>query len=338
MVLLPRVCTITRMTGAGDRVKHKSSHEFDPEAYRMSLGDHLEELRRRLILGLMGFVVALVVCLIFGQRVTAAFCAPLIRALQQAELNPQIYYTDVADGFMVFLKISIISAVAIASPWLLYQLWLFVAAGLYPHERRWVKRYMPLSIFLLITGMVFVYFLVLPWTLGFFIEFGSNLPLPAAFDPKAALVEEAGTPIVALHGDPRILDPEQPMIWFNIDQNRLKVFTGVDVRVIPFGPSNLAAPIITLPNYISLVFAMLLIFGLSFQLPLGVLVLVRVGIVQIDALRAARRYVYFAMVIAASVITPGDVITVTIALIGPLILLYEFGIWLSVMSGKRRDS
>lgn len=304
----------------------------------MSIGDHLDELRRRLILGLGGFVVALAACLVFGQRVTAAFCAPLIRALQGAELSPQIYYTDVADGFMVFLKISIISAVAIASPWLVYQLWQFVAAGLYPHERRWATRYMPLSILLLLSGMAFVYFLVLPWTLGFFIDFGSNLPLPAAFDPQAALVEQTGTPITALHGDPRILDPSKPMVWFNIDQNRLKVFTGADVRVIPFGPSNLAAPIITLPNYISLVFSMLLIFALSFQLPLVVMALVRLGIVQVDALRAARRYVYFAMAIAASVITPGDVITVTIALIGPLIFLYEFGIWLAVMGGKRRDA
>ena len=71
---------------------------------------------------------------------------------------------------MVFIDISLISAAALASPWILYQLWQFVAAGLYPHERKYVTRYLPLSIALLISGMLFVYFLVLPWTLEFFID------------------------------------------------------------------------------------------------------------------------------------------------------------------------
>jgi len=326
------------MTSAPNRLAYRSGDAFDPNEYRMSVGEHLEELRKRLIFGLLGFVPALVICLVFGRQVTAAFCAPLIRALQEADLNTQIYYTDVADAFMVFLKISLICAVVLASPWIVYQLWLFVAAGLYPHERRWVTRYIPMSIGLLITGMAFVYFLVLPWTLQFFIDFGGNIPLPPAFDPQATLVEQVGTEIAALNGDPAQLDPDKPMLWFNIPQNRLKMFTGQDVRVLPFGPSNLTAPMITLPNYISLVMAMLVVFGLCFQLPLVVLAVVRIGIVQINALRSARRYVYFIMVIVASVITPGDVFTATIALMFPLILLYELGIWLAVMGGKQRDA
>src|SRR5262245_52496948 len=70
------------------------SHAFDPEQYRMTVGEHLEELRRRLILGLAGFAVVLVFCLIFGQRVMTAFCAPLFESMLQRNLNPQLYYTE----------------------------------------------------------------------------------------------------------------------------------------------------------------------------------------------------------------------------------------------------
>src|SRR5690606_566512 len=128
------------MTEATKKTLDYRGPDFDPDEYRMTIGEHLDELRRRLILGLIGFAVALAFCLAFGRQVTAAFCAPLIETLQSRGLNPQVYYTDVADAFMVFLKISLISAAAIASPWLLFQLWQFVAAGLYPHERLWVKR------------------------------------------------------------------------------------------------------------------------------------------------------------------------------------------------------
>src|SRR5690606_38183875 len=106
------------------------------------------------------------------------------------------------------------------------------------------------------------------------------------------------------------------------------------VKVIPFGPEKLAAPMITLPNYINLVFGMLITFGLAFQLPLVVMAIVKLGIVEVQVLRDSRKYVYFIMAILAAVITPGDVMTVTVALMGPLILLYEFGLWLATFGRK----
>ena len=72
---------------------------------------------------------------------------------------------------MTYLKVALICAAAIASPWLLYQLWQFVASGLYPKERKYVTKYLPLSITLLITGMLFLYFIVLPLMMTFFLEF-----------------------------------------------------------------------------------------------------------------------------------------------------------------------
>ncbi len=304
----------------------------------MSIGEHLEELRRRLILGLIGFVIALAGCLVFGKQVTSIFCGPLIETLRARNLNPVLHYTELSDPFMVFIKISLISALAVSSPWLLFQLWQFVAAGLYPHEQKWVKRFLPLSIGLLVGGMVFVYYLVLPWTIVFFVDFAGEIPLPKEFRPPATVVaEDVGkrpNRIAALQADP--VDPQDYDLWFNTTEDRLKFYRNDQAHVLMFGPENLVSPIITLPHYIGLVLALLVTFGLCFQLPLVVFGLERMGIVPLETLRGARRYVYFLMAIAAAVITPGDVIVVTLALIVPLIFLYELGIWMAKLGqGKK---
>jgi sec-independent protein translocase protein TatC len=301
--------------------------QFDPDEYRMTIGEHLEELRRRLILALGGLFITFVVCLIFGQAVIAAFCKPLIDVLHAYEVNPQIYFTQVSDPFMVYIKISLISAAAIASPWMVWQLWLFVAAGLYPHERKLVTRYVPLSITLLIAGILFVYYLVLPWTLQFFLAFSINIRMPTSYEPSVRPSTTQPSKVEVFDGDP--MNPVEGQIWINKLDGRLKLFIGNKVRVLTFGPENLTAPIITLPDYINLVFGMLLTFALSFQLPLVVMALVAAGIVERDALIGSRRFVYFGMAIVAAIITPGDVITATLALMIPLCALFELGVWLS---------
>ncbi len=312
-----------------------SRPQYDPDQYRMSVGDHLEELRTRLIKGLIGFAIALAFCLFFGTNVMSAFCKPLIDVLLEKNLNPQLFSTNLGDGFSVWVQISLISSAVLASPWMLYQLWSFVATGLYAHERKYVTKYIPFSIGLLIAGMLFVYFFILPWTIRFFIEFTGDIPLPAAYqasvhsattEPTAAAFPSA--PI--LDGDP--LTPQPGQLWFNKPESRLKLFIdNDDVRVIPFGPNNLVATIITLPEYIDLVLGMLIAFGLSFQMPLVVMALIRLGILKAEAMKKARSYVYFGLVIAAAVITPGSDIPSLVGLTIPLILLYELGLW---MGGK----
>src|SRR5688572_1907290 len=317
----------------------RPSDAFDPEQYRMTIGEHLEELRRRFILGLIGFVIAAVFCFIFGDRVVSYFCQPLVRALEEIEASPQIYITSASSGFTVYMQISLICAAALSGPWMLYQLWLFVAAGLYPHERKYITRYVPLSITLFVGGMIFVYLLVLPWTLSFFLKFATGIPLyPGGFkeSPKVEVVDPLPK-IPWLEGDPTKAD--NGALWYNNKTRRLMMMVANQPRVLPFGPSNLVAPHITLPEYINLVVGMLLVFALAFQLPLVVLALLRIGIVELEAAKAARKYVYFAMVVVAAVITPGDVITATIALMIPLCLLYELGIFLYVLGNrvKARD-
>jgi len=313
-------------THARDASKSKRKHPEDPEHYRMSIGDHLEELRWRMIFGLMGFVVAAAVCLFYGKRVMTAFCAPLTKTLLERNINPQMIYTEVGEPFMVFIQISLITAAAFAAPWMLYQLWMFIATGLYPHERKWVTRDIPLPISLLISGMLFVYFLVLPWTVQFFVDFGNSIPLPSV---EQKIVDKY-TPLMnvsVLEGDPA--KPKDGDIWLNSWEMKLKIYHKGQAQIVPILPSSMLAPQIRLDTYIDMVVMMLLTFGLSFQLPLLVMALVRIGIVEIAALKKARRVVYFILLIVASVITPGDVITATIALTIPLALLYELGIFLA---------
>lgn len=323
------------MSSAPTRASSRSSPSVDdPDQYRMTLGDHLEELRRRIIIGLFGFLGALVVCFIFGQRVITFFCRPLVDALHHHHIAPQMYTTQVSDGFMVYMQISMICAAAIASPLILYQLWKFVAAGLYPHERKYITKYIPLSVVLLLTGMAFVYWFVLPVSVEFFIEFNSHIPLQ--YDAPAARTVAATQPsmmhVPLIGGDPKPL--ADGMIWFDTSQDRLKIFLNQQIRTLAFGPANLLTPMITLPQYIDMVVGMLLAFGLAFQTPLAVLALVRVGIVDVPTLKRLRKYILFIAALVAAVIVP-DVVTGMIALMLPLYLLYELGILLASWGDKK---
>jgi sec-independent protein translocase protein TatC len=306
---------------------------FDPDAYRMTIGDHLEELRSRLLRALIGFVAAVAICFAFSERVIAIFCKPLVDALQRNNLNPQLYFTHVSDTFIVYIEMTLICGAVLAAPWILYQLWQFVAAGLYPRERKYITKYMPMSVALALAGVLVLYFLVLPLSLEFFVRFSMGLPLKMVETPPAKVMPADPLPkIPLLAGEPR--KPTEGDLWIDTTRNQLKIYHDGETRVIPFGSTNLTAPMLTLPNYIDMVIQLLLAFGLSFQLPLVVLALERIGIVDVATLRKMRRYVYFATAVVAAFIIP-DVVTGMLALMIPLIGLYELGIGLIVWGRKQ---
>ncbi len=293
-----------------------------------------------MVLSLIGFVVALCFCFWYAPDVVVYFCQPLKTALVNHGINPQLIVDEVAEGFMVVIQISLVTAAAFASPWMLYQLWQFVAAGLYPNERKYVTKFLPLSVVLLMGGMLFVYFFILPWTLDFDIGFSSGIKLD--FDEEPAVVTTTGPAAAREHvtlpeydGVPP--NPVENELWIDRSEKRLKLwFDGKD-RVISFTSNQLLAPEYKLSKYIDLVIAMLLAFGLCFQLPLVVLSLERIGIIEVAQLRESRRYVYFGMTILAAIITPGGDLISMIGLTGPLILLYELGVWLCVIGRRKLD-
>ena len=302
------------------------SAEFDPDAYRMSFGEHLEELRMRLMLGLGVFLLVAIVCLSFGEHVTKFFLRPLEIAQLRTHMSQQIYYTEAAESFTVMIKASLIVAFAVSSPWMLYQLWQFIAAGLYPKERKYITKYLPLSITLLIIGMVFLYLFVLPLMLEFFLTFGMGDPMHTGNTIDAAAATQPAFIIPHYNGDPA--KPLEGQMWIDASQHRLKFIFEGTLCVIPFGNAGSATPLITLRTYIDMVINLLLSFGLAFQMPLAVLALVRIGIVDVPTLKKMRRIVYFSMSIVAAFIVP-DVVTGMIALMVPLILLFEMGLWLA---------
>ena len=167
-------------------------------------------------------------------------------------------------------------------------MWLFIAAGLYPTERKAVTKYVPMSIALMLIGVAFAFWIVLPWTLQFFLHFTADIRLPDSFSPTtAAIAPDAVFKVPALEGDPP--SPEEGQMWFNALQQRLKFALDGQVRVVQFGPANLVAPIITIPTYVNLVMALLGLFAVAFQMPLVVMAVVALGIFDVDELKGMRR-------------------------------------------------
>mgnify|MGYP001259608829 CR=1 FL=1 len=148
----------------------------DPiEEARMSLGDHLQELRKRLILALVGVALVFGVTMYYGSSIILWLLTPLANAQRQAGLTPSAV-TGITSGFTTFIMVSFIAAVIIALPWVLYQFWQFVSAGLYPEERKIILLLAPLSTIMATIGIVFLYYVLLPVGLFFFLSFTTSYP------------------------------------------------------------------------------------------------------------------------------------------------------------------
>ncbi len=138
----------------------------------MSLGDHLEELRLRLIHALVGLVIASIICLVFCPKIIALIEQPYLGVMgEQARLQT----LAPADGFISYIKIALISGLILSSPWVFYQIWMFIAAGLYPHEKRYVHIATPFSATLFVTGALFFVLVVAPLTLRFLVRFNQRV-------------------------------------------------------------------------------------------------------------------------------------------------------------------
>jgi sec-independent protein translocase protein TatC len=144
----------------------------EPLNSTMSLGDHLEELRMRLLYALAGLVVGAVICLFFGSKIIAFIEKPYI-GVMGAEVRLQTLAP--ADGFISYMKISLISGLIISSPWVFYHLWMFVAAGLYPNEKRYIYLAAPVSAALFVGGALFFILVVAPLTLNFLVKFNQKM-------------------------------------------------------------------------------------------------------------------------------------------------------------------
>lgn len=133
----------------------------------MSLGDHLEELRSRLILALIGLGIGAVLSLCFGTHLMKLMQLPYNRLAERplTVLAP-------AEAFVGYMKVSLIAGLVLSSPWVIYHLWAFVAAGLYDKEKKYIHVAVPFCVILFISGALFFFFVVAPISLRFFLGFG----------------------------------------------------------------------------------------------------------------------------------------------------------------------
>ena len=139
---------------------------------RMTIGEHIDELRKRLLRVVIAVVIALVICFIFGEYIFDVILWPLAKATDMA--RPPLYWLDLPGPFTTYLQVCLIAGVILAGPYAIYQMWQFVAAGLYESERRAVRRYFLPSVFLFVLGVVFFIFVVAPLVAQFFLEFAKS--------------------------------------------------------------------------------------------------------------------------------------------------------------------
>ncbi|WP_433338513.1 twin-arginine translocase subunit TatC [Spirillospora sp. CA-294931] len=250
-----------------------SPQTVNPEG-RMPLMDHLRELRNRLVKAVLALLVGMVLGYVFFQPIWELLKEPYCQIPQARELNNKC--TLVVDGifsqFFVRLKIAMIVGIVISSPVWLYQIWAFVAPGLYKRERRWTYAFLAAAVPLFLVGAGLAYL---------FVDKGLELFLGGfSIDGVTALVK--------------------------VDQ------------------------------YLSYVLAMLLVFGVTFELPLFVLMLNLAGVLTSHRIRKTQRLAIFGIFIFSAIATPsGDPITMLVLAL-PTVLLYEIAAFLAFLNDRRK--
>ncbi|MEI7614528.1 MAG: twin-arginine translocase subunit TatC [Betaproteobacteria bacterium] len=227
---------------------------------------HLFELRDRLIRALLAIGIIFVCLFPWAKELYALLAQPLLATLPQ---GGQMIATDVVGVFLVPMKVALMVAFLIALPYVLYQIWAFVAPGLYAHEKRLAMPLVASSVLLFFIGMSFAYFLVFPTVFGF----------------MASVAPEG-------------------VAWMT------------DIE-----------------KYLSFVMSTFIAFGVTFEVPVIVIVLVKMHVVELATLKEWRPYVIVGAFVIGAIFTPPDVVSQLLLAI-PLCLLYELGMFMARFVSK----
>ncbi|GAA3958702.1 twin-arginine translocase subunit TatC [Actinomadura viridis] len=253
-------------------MKLMTRQAVDPEG-RMPLMDHLRELRNRMIKAILALLVGTIIGWIFFGPVWDFLKEPYCALDASKDLNGKcsLVVNGIFSSFFLRLKIAFILGLVVSSPVWLFQLWAFVAPGLYRKERRWTYVFMGAAIPLFFVGTALAY--------------------------------------------------------VTVDKG-LSIFLG-------FVPDDVAA-LITVDHYLGYVLAMLLVFGLTFELPLFVVILNLAGVLSSQRIRRSQRMIIFGIFVFSAVATPSADPFTMLALALPTVLLFEVAALLAFLNDRRR--
>jgi sec-independent protein translocase protein TatC len=177
--LVPATAGSSAWGGGGSAPPRMPPTAGDPEdqeeegMLRMSFLEHLEELRLRIIRALMGFGVAFLVCIVFCYQLWDFVRAPATDALTKIGADPELYINEPMEGFsIIWVKVPMVFALFLGSPWVLYQVWAFIAPGLYQKEKRMAAPFVLSTAGLFILGGAFAYFVAFRYGLAFLLGIG----------------------------------------------------------------------------------------------------------------------------------------------------------------------
>ncbi len=261
------------MTNSARHVESHHSLRDLPQEGTMSLMEHLREVRKRLIISIFAMLLGVVGCFFFAPQIWDLLVEPMNAALKNQGSGTLAIITPL-EGVVTYLKVALLSGVLIASPVIFYQVWRFVAPGLYAGEKKLVLPLVLSSTVLFLGGIAFGYFVIFGYAFSFFLS---------------------------VTGDS-------------------------------------AQAVLSMQSYLSTATRLLGAFGISFQLPVVVFFLARVGLVNARDMLRGFKYAIVGIFGVSAIITPPDILTQVLMAI-PLILLYGIGILLAgVFSTKRTPS
>lgn len=312
-----------------------------PDDVRMSFGDHLEELRSRLIKAVLGLVAGTAVCTYFGSQIFVLLTTPYVEMMQMHGYPAEMVSLDPTETFLRYFQICLIFGIGLSAPFAVYQLWQFVAAGLYPNERRWVTLFAPASMALFFAGVLFLIKIVLPGTLFFLIYTVDWVPNPPLLAPRINAQVSASRPasMPVLAKTPATLHDGES--WISREDGALNWVAGgkvLRVHGTPVENERLVKPMYSLAMYLDFVNGMCLAFGLGFQIPIVVVLLVLIRVVTTEQLTRLRKLIVLLIIAAGALLTPSGDVSSQLLLAVPMVLLFEAGLFIAKWIEARRTS
>ena len=233
-----------------------------------TLISHLLELRTRLMRAFIAVILVFIPCAFYSNQLFEWLSHPL---LQQLPAHSMLISTSITAPFTTPLKLAFVAALVVTMPYILYELWAFIAPGLYRHEKGFAVPLLVSAVILFYVGVAFAYFIVFPLIFSFF------------------------------------------------------------VNTTPRGVQMMA----DISMYMEFVLMLMFSFGIAFEVPVAVVLLVMMGLVPLEKLTRIRGYVLIAVFIIAAILTPPDAISQTVMAV-PMYLLYEGGILMARLMARSR--